>query len=306
MKDFLYRIALCMALFVLIPLIITLLAQGSGKDYIGKLSEDREEQQETGLDEDMLTGIVANEIAVTSEPEAMKAQAVIARTNCLRAIQKGESLPEGLTKSEMMRLWGSENFAEYYGQLENCIESTKGTAITYQGEYIQADFHTASAGYTRNAQEVYINEDFPYLKSVESRSDITAPDFFKVIFYKTEEFLQTGQAFFPEDMQGKTAAELLAAFEITKRDGADYVTEVTVGEKTYSGEEIRLAFGWNSSCFYLREVDGDIRVVTKGLGHGLGLSVCGAQALAKSGYSYKDILKYYYTDIDFATTVSSE
>lgn len=289
-----------MAIFVFVPLIITLLAQGSGKNYIGKLSEDREKQQESGLDEGILIGIVANEVSVTSEPEALKAQAVIARTNCLRAIQKGENLPEGLTKSEMMRLWGSENFTDYYSQLENCIEATKGTAITYQGEYIQADFHTASAGYTRNAKEVYINEDFPYLKSVESRSDITAPDFFKVIFYSTEEFLQTAQAFFTEDMQGKTAAEILAAFGITKRDGADYVTEVTIGENNYSGEEIRLAFGWNSSCFYLREVDGDIRVVTKGLGHGLGLSACGAQSLAKSGYSYKDILKYYYADIEFS------
>ncbi|MCM1257833.1 MAG: SpoIID/LytB domain-containing protein [Roseburia sp.] len=258
------------------------------------------------MDEDMLIGIVANEISISSEPEAMKVQAVIARTNCIRAIQKGENLPEGLTKSEMMRLWGSENFTDYYSQLENCIESTKGIVITYQGEYIQADYHTASAGYTRNAQEIYANEDFPYLKSVESRSDITSPNFFKVIFYNTEEFLQTAQSFFPEDMQGKTASEILTAFGITKRDGADYVTEVTIGENTYSGEEIRLAFGWNSSCFYLREVDGDIRVVTKGLGHGLGLSICGAQALAKSGYSYKDILKYYYADIEFATTVSSE
>ena len=306
MKNFLYRIALCVALFVLIPLIITLLAQGSGKDYVGKLSEEGQEKQDLGLDEDMLIGIVANEIAVTSEPEAMKAQAVIARTNCLRAIQNGENLPEGLTKSEMMRLWGSENFTEYYSQLENCIEATKGVAITYGGSYIQADFHAASAGYTRNAQEVYENEDFPYLKLVDSRSDITSPDFFKVIFYTTEEFLQTAQSFFAEDMQGKTAGEILAAFGITSRDGADYVTGVTIGEKTYSGEEIRLAFGWNSSCFYLREVDGEIRASTKGLGHGLGLSLYGAEAMAKSGSSYKEILKYYYSDVNFVTTVPSE
>lgn len=306
MKNFFYRIGLCMALFVLIPLIITLLAQGSGKDSIGKLSEGSLEQKESELDEDMLIGIVANEIAVTSEPEAMKAQAVIARTNCLRAIQNGENLPEGLTKSEMMRLWGSENFTDYYSQLENCIEGTKGVAMTYGGSYIQADFHTASAGYTRDAQEVYQNEEFPYLKSVESRSDIPSPDFFKVIFYSTEEFLQTAQSFFSEDMQGKTAAEILAAFGITERDSADYVTTVTIGEKNYSGEEIRLAFGWNSSCFYLRDVDGEIRAVTKGLGHGLGLSLYGAETLAKSGSSYKDILKYYYKDIDFVTTVPSE
>ncbi len=306
MKNFLYRIGTCIALFVLIPIIITLLAQGSGKNYINKLSEEGQPTEEEELDDDMLAGIVANEISITSEPEALKAQAVVVRTNCLRAIQNGENLPEGMTKSEMMRLWGSENFTEYYSQLENCIEATKGVAMTYEGNYIQADFHTASAGYTRNANEVYQNEDYPYLISAESRTDITSADFLKVVFYKPEEFLNTGQVFFPQDMQGKTAAEILGAFVITKRDAADYVTEVTIGDKVYSGEEIRLAFNWNSSCFYLREVDGDIRVVTKGCGHGLGLSLYGAQQLAKSGYAYKDILKYYYSDVEFVTSVQGK
>lgn len=304
-KNFFYRMGLCIAFFVLIPIVITLVAQGNGRDQIGKLSENKTKQEESELDEDMLTGIVANEISVTSEPEAMKAQAVIARTNCFRAIKRGENLPEGLTKNEMMRLWGSENFTEYYSQLENCIEATKGVVMTYNGEYIQADFHAASAGYTRNAGEVYQNEDFPYLKSVESRRDIPSSDFFKVMFYSVEEFLKNGQTFFGDNMQEKTAAEVLSAFVITKRDAADYVLEVAIGDNTYSGEEIRLAFDWNSSCFYLREVDGAIRVVTKGCGHGLGLSLYGAEQLAKSGYSYKDILKYYYADVEFVTTVSS-
>lgn len=306
MKNFIYRVGTCIALFVMIPIIITLLAQGDGKKHMDQLPEKTQAAAEEELDDDMLAGIIANEISITSEPETLKAQAVIVRTNCLRAIQNGQNLPEGLTKSEMMRLWGSENFTECYSQLENCIEATKGIAMTYGGNYIQADFHTASAGYTRNANEVYQNEEYPYLISAESRVDITSSDFLKVIFYKPEEFISTGQAFFPQEMQGKSSAEILEAFVITKRDAADYVTEVTIGEQVYSGEEIRLAFGWNSSCFYLREVEGDIRVVTKGCGHGLGLSLHGAEQLAKSGYAYKDILEYYYSGVEFVTSVQEK
>lgn len=69
----------------------------------------------------------------------------------------------------------------------------------------------------------------------------------------------------------------------------------------YSGEKIRLLYDWDSSAFSLKEVDGKIRVVTKGVGHGLGCSLYGADALAKQGYSYKEILEYFYTEIEFET-----
>lgn len=307
MKHFLYRIVCGITFFILIPVVFTLLMQGSGKDSVKEPEFiPVSEMEEIEFDEDILPGIIANEISMDTEIEAMKAQAVIARTNCLRAIEKGEGLPEGLTKGEMIRMWGQENFSEYYSQLESSIVSTRGIAMQYNGEYIRADFHKSSAGYTRNANEIYGNEDYPYLRSADSRMDMTSSDFLKVMFYKPAELIEKGGDFFSDETKAaaaeKTAAELLTAITVTKRDTAGYVTELTIEGKPYSGEEVRLLYGWNSSAFSFKEVDGEIRVMTKGLGHGLGVSLYGANRLASEGYSYKDILKYFYAEIEFVTT----
>ncbi|MCI9427945.1 MAG: SpoIID/LytB domain-containing protein [Eubacterium sp.] len=306
MKRFFYQIFCGIAFFLLIPIVVTLLIQGTGTDSAENLSfMPSTEEQEGELDEDFLRGIVANEISMDTEPEAIKAQAVIARTNCLRAMERGENLPEGLTKGEMVRLWGQENFSERYSLLESSIEATKGVSMVYNGSYIQADFHKISAGYTRDAAEVYGNEDFPYLKSIDSRMDLIGEDFLKVIFYTPNELIAKGGELFTDETKA-AAAEMSASgfmekISISKRDKAGYVTEVTIDGKPHSGEEARLLYGWNSSNFSLKEVDGEIRVTTKGLGHGLGVSLHGANELAKDGFSYKEILKYFYSGIEFVT-----
>ena len=301
MKHF-FRLCCGIAFIILIPFVFTLFMQGNEKN----IGEDIEflhttESSEEIFDESLLPGIIANEISVDAQTEAMKAQAVIARTNCLRAIEKGEELPKGLTRGEMLRLWGQENFSEYYSQLESCAEATRGVAMTYQGEYIQADFHKVSAGYTRNATEVYGNDDFPYLKSADSRRDIPAEEFLQVHFYTPEEFVEKGKKYFGEKTDNISSTEILTAMQVSKKDAAGYVLEVTINGNSYSGEEIRLAYDWDSAAFSIKEVDGQIRVVTKGCGHGLGLSLYTAEALAEEGYSYREILEYFYSGIAFIT-----
>lgn len=338
MKHFLYRIFCVIALFILIPIVCTFLIQGNGEHSIEDLQfAPKTETAEAELfQENILPGILANEISMETETEAMKAQAVIARTNCLRALEQGKDLPEGLTKGEMIRIWGQDNFSEYYSQLENAVEATKGIAMVYYESkektlegvspqnpledsispeqpaasseisgYIRADFHRCSAGYTRDASEIYEEDAYPYLKSADSRMDLLAEDFLKVVFYSKEQFVEKGGELFSEEtrttVSEKTAEELLSQISVTKQDSAGYITEIEIDGTAHSGEEVRLLYGWNSSAFSLKEVDGEIRVVTKGLGHGLGVSLYGANELAKSGLSYKDILKYFYTGIEFVT-----
>lgn len=306
MKHFLYRIFCAAAFFILIPILFTFLFQGNG-EYPPENAEFLEQDRttEAPFDEDILPGIIANEISMDTEPEAMKAQAVIARTNCLRAIEQKEELPEGLTEGEMIRLWGQENFTAYYKRLEESISATKGVAMVCNGSYIRADFHKSSAGYTRDAAELYGNNDFPYLKSVDSRMDLSSEDFLKVVFYTPKQLIEKGRGLFSGETTAaaaeKTAEELLAQIAVTRRDAAGYVTEVTVDGTAHSGEELRLLYDWNSSAFSFKAVEGEIRVVTKGLGHGLGVSLYGANRLAAGGYAYQDILKYFYDGIEFVT-----
>lgn len=308
MKHYLYRIFCAAACFILIPIVFTLLIQGSGSAPF-KIDEflvqEQEGTEEAVFDEEFLPGILANEITMETELEAIKAQAVVARTNCLRAMEQNEELPEGLTKGEMIRLWGQENFTGYYSRLEEAISATRGVTMVYGGNYIRADFHKCSAGYTRNAVELYGTADFPYLKGADSRFDLSSEDFLKVVFYSPAQFLAKGGGLFGKETKDAadtaTAAGLLSQMDVTKRDAAGYVTEITIDGVVHSGEEVRLQYGWNSSAFSFKEVDGEIRVVTKGYGHGLGLSLYGAGRLAAGGYAYKDILKYFYDEIEFVT-----
>ena len=110
-----------------------------------------------------------------------------------------------------------------------------------------------------------------------------------------EEFLEKLREICPELKAGKE--NILESVEIQSRDSADYAVKVKVGEKEITGEEFRNSLGLNSACFYIKEVENKVRIVTKGLGHGLGLSQYGANELAKEGKNYKEILQYYYKEI---------
>ena len=120
--------------------------------------------------------------------------------------------------------------------------------------------------------------------------DLLLPDFEKAEFLAQLEQIFTGVVFSEED--------ILTQLVIDKRDSASYVTGISAGGITISGEDFRKRLGLNSACFSIGEADGKIRIVTKGLGHGLGLSEWGANELAKQGKDYIEILKYYFPNIE--------
>lgn len=244
--------------------------------------------------EGYLTGILAKQIPLDYQREAVKAQAVIARTALTLALETdGQKLPESMSREEMLELWGQEGFEQNYQQLEEAAQATKGEILLYNGTPIQPAFHAVSSGKTRNAKEAFLREDEPYLAGTDSGMDIPSPDFLKVVFLEQEEFADKIKELCPEIPKDN----VMDAVTVTQRDGADYAVQVTIGEKTVTGEEFRNCLNLNSSCFYLKEVENKIRIVTKGLGHGLGLSQYGANELAKEGKTYQEILQYYYKDV---------
>jgi len=305
-------LSICL-LIVALPFIITLVFQGNQgeKDnaiitfiakQFGTENENKSEKEVIETDnetidvEQYLVGVVANEIPITYEPEMLKAQIVIARTNLFCAIENGLELPQSLNAKQMLKLWGQEGFTENYQMLSNAVTMTKGETIYYNGSYIDAAFHSVSAGKTRTASEVTEKEDVEYLTSVDSHYDIPSQDFLKVIFISKEEFVETLTKSYPDC--GVAVDDLMEKIEIKSRDSADYVNEISIGETSMTGEEFRKIFELNSACFYIAEVEGNIRIVTKGLGHGLGLSQYGGNELAKTGKKYDEILNYYYKNIE--------
>ncbi len=296
-------LSLCV-LIIAAPYIITLLFQGNAEDTESKKTEllTQEDQpitvemdgQELEVEE-YLAGIAAQQISLSNQPEAIKAQVVIARTQLLRAVKQNEEMPESMSREEMLTLWGQDGFEKNYQVLEEALEATEGEVLTCEGELIQAAFHAVSAGKTRKSEEALGNR-LSYLDSVESDMDIPSHDYLKVIFLEKSEFIKKlSQVCQDVDLAEDTVMDQVS---VASRDSSDYALTIQVGEKTITGEEFRSCLNLNSSCCYIKEVDGKVRIVTKGLGHGLGLSQYGANVLAEEGSSYREILQYYFKNVE--------
>ena len=262
-------------LIVLVPYLMTIYFHGMP----GKFSGGRED---AGIEQKVIQ-MVAAEMSGHYETEALKAQAVIARTNLSRdpdlVIEKNQ-----------------ENQEENLETITFCVEETAGEILTWKGEAIDAAYHAVSSGNTRNAAEVSGQEGKDYLQSVESRQDISSMEYLNIIYMEKQEMAQKLQGLLGAaatvDAEG-----LPDSLTIEARDSAGYVTRVRCGSVVLNGEAVRDALGLSSSCFYFSRSDGKIRITCKGEGHGLGLSQYGANELAKEGKNYREILKYYYQDV---------
>lgn len=300
LKTFL---AVCV-LILATPYIITLLFQGRETSTEAEKAETIMErnllpqEKKDGQDmdeEEYLAGIVAEEISLDYEMEAIKAQTVIARTALKRALDYGEEMPESMSREEMLSLWGQNGFGQNYQTLENAIAATEGEILVWEEEPIQAAFHAVSAGKTRDAGEA-LGNSLPYLSSVDSSMDIPSHDYLKVVFLEKSDLADKLNA--ACENANLTAEDVAGKISVSKRDSSEYALEVMIGEQIMAGEEVRDCLGLNSACFSIKEVEGKVRIVTKGMGHGLGLSQYGANEMAKAGSSYKEILQYYYKGIE--------
>ena len=257
------------------------------------LPQEKKDGQEID-EEEYLAGIVAEQIALDSQPEAIKAQAVIARTSLVCALENDEELPASMSREEMLSLWGQNGFEQNYRVLDEALAATQGEILVWKEKPIQAAFHAVSAGKTRDAKEA-LGVERPYLSSVDSSIDIPSHDFLKVIYMEKKDLADKLNQACKE--AGLTEESVTQGISVTKRDSGDYALEVAVGAQSMTGEEFRECLDLNSACFSIKEVEGKMRIVTKGMGHGVGLSQYGANEMAKAGSGYEEILNYYYQDV---------
>lgn len=241
--------------------------------------------------EEYLVGVVAAEMPASFNSEALKAQAVLARTYALKKISKGEKLTDTVStqayidKNEMQNKWGNE-YSKYYNKIVSAVNSTKGQVVKYNGNYIEALYHSTSNGKTENAKEVW-GQDIPYLKSVDSSWDKKTTSYLKI---ENKEF-NTLMKVLGINFDKNTNIEILS------RDESGRVSEVKVADKTYTGVEFRTLLNLRSADFDISVTDNGVEIITRGYGHGVGMSQYGANEMAKLGYNYKDIINHYYTNV---------
>lgn len=273
MKEKIKTICCILLLLVALPYIITMIWQGQGQGQMVAL-----QQGEIPKEEQQLIGIVAHEMPLSYEKEALKAQVILARTNLQLARETGGDEPEGLTAQELENLQREKDSQEQYQKLLAAVAETQGQVMRTD------DGNLAAAGFFAVSADVL---------------DLTSPDYLKVIFLEKEEFAGQLGAEVPE-LAGTDAQAILGALAEAKRDELGYVTEAALGGTVVAGERFRNAWQLNSACFYCKEVEGRIRIVTKGLGHGVGLSQYGANELAKEGKGCQEILQYYFKNIEIS------
>lgn len=235
-----------------------------------------------------LIGVVAGEMPALFEPEALKAQAVAARTYLIKHLKNNETITSTIndqvyiTKEEMKEKW-QEKYEEYYQKIKNAVENTENKIMTYQGEPIKAYYYSRSNGYTESSLNVF-NEENDYLKVVESNFEDKG---LTTITISKETFCSKLNV---------ECSEITITNEV--RNESNRVNTITINNKNFKGTEIRQLLELRSTDFSIDILDDEINITTKGYGHGVGMSQYGANALALQGYKYEEILKYYYQNIE--------
>lgn len=262
---------------------------------------------------DFIIGTVACEMSPSYHEEALKAQAVAAytyysvkRAATRSASQPNQSLngadfadvptrfPEGYTKDGMKERWGSKSDA-YYDKIAAAVDEVLGQKLYYHNDPICALYHAISFGTTETAKNVWGGDDYPYLCSVPSPGDTTAPKFETTVTVTEKEWKKAVQSLDKDVLLDGKAAKWIGK---TTRSKAGTVLQMVIGDKMFSGTDLRTAFGLRSACFTVEYHDGEFTFTVKGYGHGVGMSQYGANYLAEQGADYQEILSFYYTDVE--------
>lgn len=244
-----------------------------------------------------LVGIVGQQMPADYGLEALKVQALIARTYIYSQMGDKNEIAESaldldyLEEQQLKKLWGPEYFAANYQLIEQAVESTAGQVITYNGGLITPLFHRASSGKTRQGDDMH-----PYLQSVDSSSDVEAEGFLTAKVWTKEEFAGIFNEKAGENIL--SAGQVPETIQLVSKDQAGYVEQMQIGGKTYTGEELQAAFGIPSPCFTLEGYEGKIRAVSRGIGHGYGVSQFGAKKKAEEGWLCEDIVHYFYKEVE--------
>lgn len=255
------------------------------------------------LFEEYIKGVVAAEMPMSFNEEALKAQAVAARTYAVRKMKelKSTEVPYEigqayLSDEELKKKWG-ENFATYEARARKVVSETKGEIMIYENEPILAVFHAQSAGKTENAENVWENE-VPYLKSVDSSLDENAPDFETEMIFSNKDLMDRLTLEFGELELDEN--DIMKQIKITERSKADYVQKIQIGTGIFTGADVRMALGLRSANFIIKKKDkNSVSFITKGYGHGAGMSQYGASFMANEGNDYHEILGHYYKGVEF-------
>lgn len=264
--------------------------------------------------EDYVVGVVAAEMPALFPEEALKAQAVAARTYIMKRLTSGgvanpmhagadvcddhRHYQAWISKEEMKNRWGTLKYYQYYFKISMAVMSTSNEVLTYDGQLIDPVYHASCGGQgTISSGDVW-KFDVPYLKGVPCPNDEDPEPVREVLFSAAEFKKATG-----EDINAvPVSTGKNVFFEVIEKTGGGQPKTVRIGTRVISVQEVREILGLRSARFDMIRDGGSVKVTTVGYGHGVGMCQYGSKGLAVKGYGYQDILKHYYTGAEINKT----
>jgi len=246
--------------------------------------------------EDYIVGILAGEMPVSFHSEALKAQAVAARTYAMKKmalnINNDYDVVDTVANQvyldiDYLKNTWQDKYVNNINILKTAVLETYGEYLEYKGEVIEAFFFSTSTGKTENSEDIF-GTYLPYLRSVDSTWDQISPVYEEKNYYTLKEFY--------EALNLKFSTEL--NITVKKATSTGRVKEILINNKKFTGSDIATSLNLRSSYFEIIQDNNTVIINTKGYGHGVGMSQYGAEAMSASGYTYEQILKYYYQGVE--------
>lgn len=245
--------------------------------------------------EDYVVGVLAGEMPTTFHLEALKAQAVAARTYVMKKMSYNINEEYDVVDTvanqvyldrEYLKETWKESYVDKINILKKAVLETYGQYIVYNDNIIEAFYFSTSTGKTENSEEVF-SASLPYLRSVDSTWDNISPVYVENKYYTVKDFFDKLNLEFSTELK----------VDYTSKTSTGRVKTVVINSKTKKASEVASSLGLRSTYFNITKVDNLIRIETKGYGHGVGMSQYGAEAMSRLGYTYEDIIKYYYKGV---------
>ena len=324
MKKVIYYVLVMIIVTIILPLLIVRGCNIVMKDVnpegkaekseanIKVYLKDQDRVEEMSL-ESYVKGVVAAEMPVDYEVEALKAQAVAARTYAysrmiglypaIEDTHKGAHIctdskhcQAWVKHEDIMKKWSSVNAAVNWKKIETSVKETEKLILLYDNKPINPLFHANSGGKTENVEDVWEGTEVPYLKSVKSDGDEEDAGFKTVTAFKENDIVERLKAQYPDILLDE--ADLLSNFSILELSEGGKVKTMKIGNVELKGTDLRSVLSLRSTNFRVEKGnEGELNITTIGFGHGVGMSQHGANYLAKNGGTFEEILKYYYKGV---------
>jgi stage II sporulation protein D len=292
------KIILITLLAILVPCMVVSLLMHRSEDKFHYISNKvvRVKDEKTGkieniLFENYIKGVLAGEMPTSFDLEALKAQAVAARSYVLYQMKAKKddydvvntvSNQVYLNDNELQKRWKGE-YSSKMNKILKAVNATKGEYLSYNGEVAETLFFSTSVGATENSEDVF-SASVPYLRSVASTWDLKSPVYEDSAIFELKDFYVKLNLDYSDTIN----------YEILEKSSTGRIKKIKINGVVFNGRDVSKRLGLRSNCFEIFQNGSKVTINTKGFGHGVGMSQYGALGMAKEGYTYDKILKYYY------------